>query len=86
MIVKFKNPHPGIGGPVKALPEVIRDYVNKISGLDGPLNSCVGRIAVLAPEGYWVSVDMEDKCIRLRSSEGEEGLEHTWKLIEFEEV
>lgn len=84
MIVKFKNPHPGVGGPVEPLPRNLTDYINQAPKWDaGELKIVVANIAEMAP-GYWVSIDDEDLCIRLLRRDDD--LDHAWKLIEFEEV
>ncbi len=87
MIVIFKNPHSGVGGPIEALPEDIKEYLSRIEGLDGGLYACVGRISVISGRGYWVSVDTDRGWILLMKKTADPtAMVSRWKLIEFEEV
>lgn len=88
MIVRFKNPHPGVGGPVEVIPEGISQIVRILDGLVKTTDFALGALAFVAPDGYWFSLDKAHGCIRLLLCDTDYPDEQisVWKLIEFEEV
>lgn len=88
MIVKFKNPHPGVGGPIEVIPEKVSAVIRILDGMSKTLDFALGALACVAPEGYWLSLSMKDGCLRLLHCDADypdEGFS-IWRLIEFEEV
>jgi len=88
VIVRFKNPHPSVGGPVEILPEEISKVLRILDGMTKTTDFALGALAYSAPDEYWLSLDTTFNVIRLLHCDTDYPDEQisVWKLIEFEEV
>jgi hypothetical protein len=81
MLVKFYDPHPGIGGAAVPLPMAIKTLIDSYDGKEAQLSDLLEDVKKIPGVVCWALLD--DCYVACRINSG--GYTHQWRLIRWGE-